>query len=440
MNAQNKPSVLLISIDAVNPDFLMKQQEMGLELKNITEIFLNNGLCSGNGMKSIFPTFTYPCHHSIITGTSSAAHGVYNNILFDPENQYKNAWNWFVSDKVENLWGAAQNNGYISASVAFPVSVNARADYLIPEFWYSGKDIDLDFINAVSYPHNILKELYAELGVFPSGKHLLEDSDVVRYRAAKWVLQKKLARCIGEKPFFMSTYFASYDEITHRCGVGSPRALRALEQIDVMVGELVETVNKMTNGNFVVCLVSDHGSLNTDHNINPNALLYREGLITLDDSHNVVDYKAYSQRAGGCSEIRLKDASDTETYKKVYNLLKGLEHDESSGVAKILTREELSQRRAFPLASFAIIAKKGYEIVDHILTDYHSKDIRQAAQHGFDEDYDEMRAIFCLAGVDIPAHKALSDAELIDVAPTLAGIMGFELLQAEGRDLLKNMI
>lgn len=439
MSTQKKPSVLLISIDAVNPDFLMKQKEKGVKLSNITELFLEQGLCSQNGMKSIFPTFTYPCHQSMITGTSSAAHGIYNNIMFDPEKEYKNAWYWFVSDHVKTLWEEAHDNGYISASVAFPVSVGAPCDYVIPEFWYCRKEIDQKFINAVSYPRNLLKELYDELNIFPTGAKLLEDSDVVRYKATRWVMENKIAPHMKkeEKPFFLSTYFASYDETTHQFGVGSDRALRALEEIDEMVGDLVKTASAMADGNLVVCVVSDHGSLNTNYNINPNVLLHQEGLIQLDQSENVVNWKAYSQRAGGCSEIRLKDEGDEETYQKVYELLKKLKEDENSGVAKVLTKTELADRKAFPLASFAIIAKKGYEIVDNITTPYLTTEVRQAAQHGFDEDYDEMRAIFCLSGTNIPKGKMISDVELIDVAPTLASVMGFKLVQAEGKNVLE---
>ena len=227
-----KPSVLLISVDAVNPDFIFHQAEKGLKLPNIQKIFLENGTYSTNGMRSIFPTFTYPCHHSMITGTCSSTHGVYNNIMFDPIGQYKSAWHWFVSDRVENLWSAAHKNGYITSSVAFPVSVGAEGDFIIPEFWYCGKNIDEKFINAVSYPRNLVHEVYQKLGNFPTGKQLLEDSDVVRYQTTKWILENKIAPMASDKPFFMTTYFASYDEVTHRCGVGSDRAMRSLEAID----------------------------------------------------------------------------------------------------------------------------------------------------------------------------------------------------------------
>ena len=47
-----------------------------------------------------------------------------------------------------------------------------------------------------------------------------------------------------------------------------------------------------------------------------------------------------------------------------------------------------------------------------------------------------MRASFMLTGAGITPGN-IKDARLIDVAPTLAGIMKVELPDAEGKDILK---
>ncbi|MGL5439721.1 MAG: alkaline phosphatase family protein [Filifactoraceae bacterium] len=431
-----KPSVLLISIDAFNHEFLLNQKDKGLKLPNISKFFLEEGLYSKNGMKSIFPTFTYPCHHSMITGTYSSVHGIHNNIVFDPLKKYKGAWSWFVSENVDNLWAGAKENGYLSASVAFPVSVNAQCDYLIPEFWFAGNEIDYNFINALSHPRNLLKELYDDINVFPTGADLLEESDVVRFNSTKWLLDKKIATKIEEKPFFMSTYFASYDEATHIAGVGSKRGIRALELIDEMVGELIRKVENITGGNYIVCLVSDHGSLDVKFNINPNVLLKEANLILTNEDGTVRDFKAYSQRAGGCSEIRLKDREDTETYNSVKSILGKLQETPNSGVKKILEGWEIQEKMAFPLADFVIVAEKGYEILDNVIGDYCTSKIKQAAQHGFDNEFCEMNGIFCLSGKGIEKNVEIEDVSLIDVAPTLASLMGFSLKKANGKVIL----
>ena len=83
-----RPSVLLISVDALKPEFVFKQEERGVNLPNISYYFLKNGMACEEGMVSVFPTFTYPCHQSMITGANPAVHGTVNNGIFDPTGEH----------------------------------------------------------------------------------------------------------------------------------------------------------------------------------------------------------------------------------------------------------------------------------------------------------------------------------------------------------------
>ena len=114
-----RPSVLLVSVDALKPEFVFEQERLGVKLPTNTRYFVENGLTAREGSKSVFPTFTYPCHQSMITGTNPATHGIVNNGIFDPTGEHNGAWHWFVNDKVKTLWEAAKEGGYCSASVAF---------------------------------------------------------------------------------------------------------------------------------------------------------------------------------------------------------------------------------------------------------------------------------------------------------------------------------
>ena len=65
--------------------------------------------------------------------------------------------------------------------------------------------------------------------------------------------------------------------------------------------------------------------------------------------------------------------------------------------------------------------------------------LTQKAQHGYSEEFPEMRASFMLTGKGITPGN-IENARLIDVAPTLAGIMKVELPDAEGRDVLSGPV
>ncbi len=431
-----KTSVLLISVDALKPEFLLNQLNFDLKIPNLIHYFVDNGIYAANGVKSVFPTFTYPCHQSMITGVNPSVHGIANNILFDPTGTHNSAWYWFVNKKVETLWEAAKVNGYVSASVAFPTSVGAKGDYIAPEFWWDGSDLDSTFIDAVANPQGLIAEMEQDIGRYPSGLDLTEKGDVQRYKAAAWLLENKLNVKQNGKPYFLSAYFGSFDETAHIHGVYSKEAAQSLEKIDAMIGDLIETAIKVSCGDLVVCVVSDHGSLNNCYNISPNVLFAKENLITLDKNNKVVDWKVWSQRAGGTSEIRIKDAQDANTREKVEEILLMLLEDKSNGILEVLDHEQCIQRGGFPQADYVLVSQKGYEIRDNVSGPYCTDQLSQKAQHGYSEEFEEMKASFMLWGKGIERGKNIGGMHLIDVAPSLAKIMGFEMQQAQGRAVL----
>lgn len=431
-----KPSVLLISVDALKPDYVFEQEKVGVSLPNITKYFIEKGATAREGMKSVFPTFTYPCHQSMITGTNPAVHGIVNNGIFDPTGQHLGAWHWFANTKVKTLWEAAKESGYWSASVAFPTSVGAKGDFIAPEFWWDGSEIDSRFIDAVAKPQGMILEMEKEIGTYAGGLDLSDSGDAQRGKAAMWVLKNKLAPVVKEKPFFLSAYFASFDESAHQNGVYSDEAKASLEKIDAMVGRLIEEAERITEGNLVVCVVSDHGSLNNTHNISPNILLKKAGLIETDETGKVIAWKAYSQRAGGTAEIRLADPSDKEAADTLKSILDGLLTDPESGILEVVNPEQAKVRGGFPDAAYILVSKKGYELRDDVDGEYCRTRLTQKAQHGYSEEFPEMRASFMITGSGIKKGN-VENARLIDVAPTLAAIMGAQLPDAQGVNLLK---
>lgn len=433
---ESTPSVLLVSVDALKPEFVFEQERLGVKLPNITKYFLEKGLTAPEGMKSVFPTFTYPCHQSMITGTNPATHKIVNNGIFDPVGAHLGAWHWFANSEVETLWEAAKNHGYWSASVAFPTSVGAKGDFVAPEFWWDGSSLDSKFIDAVAKPQGLIAEMEKEIGQYAGGLDLSDVGDAQRGKAALWMLRNKIAPVITEKPFFMSAYFASFDESAHQNGVYSKEAAQSLEKIDYMLGELIEEAQKITEGHLIVCVVADHGTLDNTHNISPNILLRNAGLIEADDDGKVISWKAFSQRAGGTAEIRLADPSDQEAAEILKKVMEQLKEDPESGILEVLTGEEARQRGGFPEAAYVIVSEKGYEIRDDVVGEYCRTRLTQKAQHGYSESFPEMRASFMLTGEGIQ-KGFIKNVKLIDVAPTLAGLMNFTLPDAEGRDVLK---
>src|SRR6185295_17923134 len=69
--------VILISIDGLRPDFYTSSSFEAPFLKSLA----SNNL-SAEGVKTIFPSVTYPAHTSMVTGAYPDQHGIVSNQMF----------------------------------------------------------------------------------------------------------------------------------------------------------------------------------------------------------------------------------------------------------------------------------------------------------------------------------------------------------------------
>ncbi len=264
----------------------------------------------------------------------------------------------------------------------------------------------------------------------------LED-DHTKLNTCVWMLENKIKPHLEEKPFFMTTYFASYDDLAHYEGTYGKKALYYLEKTDEYLGKLIEKAKEITDDNIIICVISDHGMLDNVADVRPNTLFYREGLITLDEKDNVVDWEVWCQRAGGAGYIKLKDPSNNNVREKVEKIISSLLQDESSGIVEVMTGDEAREKRkGLSEADYVLLSKPGYEFREDVHGEFLKTEVSQKAQHGYSEELDDMKAIFFIEGPNIEKNKDIFSFNLVDIAPTLAHLMGFEMETAEGKNVL----
>lgn len=436
MKNQNKPSVLLVSIDAVQIDLALNPKRYGVSLPTISNL-LEEGTYTSEGTSPVFPSYTFCCHQSIITGTYPDTHGLYTNKVFDPMGVHMDAWNWYVSDNVPTLWSYAKDKGYLSVNVGFPSSVLAETDFNIPSYWRDNTEVDSKVLDAVSVPQGLTKE--AENFVGSGLRFGLADikDDYIKLKTCLWMLDKKIKPHLEEKPFFMTTYFWSYDDTAHNEGTFEKKPLENLEKIDAYLGELIDKAVEITNGNIIICVISDHGMLDNISDVRPNAVFYKEGLIQVDEHGNIKDWEVWSARSGGVAYIKLKNPDDLKLKEKVVKILNNLVEENPTVVDEIMIGKEASfKRRGFPDADFILTTKPGYEIREEFHGDFVPNTLSQKATHGYAENLKDMQGMFILKGVGIEKRKRLDRFSIVDIAPTLATLMGFEMKTAEGKNVL----
>jgi predicted AlkP superfamily pyrophosphatase or phosphodiesterase len=96
---------------------------------------LLNGGAHCPAVETIYPSVTYPCHATIVTGNFPNRHGVINNTLLQPGNPSPD-WYWHRHHiKGTTLYDEAKKAGMKTAALMWPVTAKAGIDNNMPEIF-----------------------------------------------------------------------------------------------------------------------------------------------------------------------------------------------------------------------------------------------------------------------------------------------------------------
>jgi len=414
-------AVLVISIDGLRPDAVTHAEEHGLKIP-VLRSFLRDGVYA-DAVNNAVPTYTYPNHTTLMTGVWPSVHGIYNNTPFDPEGKENGRWNWYANMvKAPTLWQAAHNAGLVTASLHWPVTMNAKGiDYNVPEFWSSRTESDHYLLEAVSQPHGYLEKLEHTAGTyFPGASDITYDE----------LLTKTAIALIQDKhPDLLTLHIVSLDHVAHAHGPFSTEANDRLEQIDGMVGRLMKA-ERAAHPDASIVVVSDHGFLPVNHILNLNLALAKAGLLKIEKG-KITFWEAAAWESGGTAMILLKSPSDAAMIKKTGDALKQLAADPANGIDAVLSHQEAVALGATNDAVFLVDMKSGYRI-GPALTGAVLQDLPSTTgAHGFlPSMHSELRSAFFVVG---PTARAAKDVGVIDmrqIAPTLAALLGISFPSA----------
>lgn len=418
--AEHTP-VLLVSIDGLRPDCIIEADAHGLKIPHLRRMLSEGSYATG--VHGVLPTVTYPSHTTLVTGVSPARHGIVSNTTFDPENQNAQGWYWYSSDiAVPTLWDEAGKAGLTTASVHWPVTAGAKIDFNLAQYWRANTPDDRKLVRILSTP-GLLDFLERDAPPYADGGDESIAADQRRVDYALRLIDLK-------RPSFMTVYLAALDHSEHQYGPFSPEANATLETIDALIGKL----QAAARGQMVVAVVSDHGFLRVSKDVNIFAALREAGLITVDDALHVKSWAATVWPSGGSGAVMINPGAPPGTREHVRSLFEQLAKDPDSGIARVLSSEQVRRMAGWPGAEFAIELKPGYTFglrpSGPLVTESAYR-----GMHGYLPDRKEMNSTFMIAGPGLSAGRPLGEIDMRDIAPTLAAILGVRLAQAEGRDL-----
>lgn len=415
----------MISIDGMRPDYVTQADQHGLKIPYLRS-FLREGTYA-DGVRGVFPTVTYPSHTTLVTGVWPAEHGIVNNQRFDPEHVTAGAWYWYEDQiKVPTLWGVAHAAGLKTASVGWPVTVDAKdIDALIPEYWRGNlgethNPDDRYLMNAVSRPANEVEKIAGKIGTqYMAGNQTTVEGDEIKTRYSLEILR-------SERPDLMTIHLSSLDEEEHLHGPFSKEANADLEALDTMIGRLAAQ-ERANDPRSVVVVVSDHGFADIDHAFSLGAAFVQAGLMPAG-AKDAANWQAAAWPLGSMFAVMLRDPANAAVKQKVQALLEKLKADPENGIEAVLDPQQVAAAGGVPEAAFVVTLRKGFTSNPALTGDIVVPVPGHRGTHGFDpRTTPEMQASFFAAGQGIAAGHDLGTIDMREIAPKVAVMLGLKL-------------
>jgi len=408
--------VLMISLDGLKPDYLLRAKDLGLEIPNLRKL-MAEGIVA-EGVVGVLPSVTYPSHVTLMTGVPPRIHGIGSNHVLDPEDIGQDPWYWFADDiRVPTLIDAAEEMGLVTGSVSWPATIGLPADYLMPEFWRgsSRHPFDRRFMEHLSTP-GLIKAVGKSRGkpipAFPQ----MTDRD--RTDVAKWIIATA-------KPDVLLVHLFDLDFAQHNHGPLSAEALSAMNDSDAYVGELLESTGKAGLAeSTVVFIVSDHGFFPLHSTIAPNTLLVENGWISLDEKGKVTGWQAYFECDGGSAALVLKNEADEQLLKRIDEAVSAKAAEEGSGIYRVLRGDE--NRALGSSAPLVLDAASGYDFGRRMTGEWSAPTSRRG-NHGQAPDRKDAYTSLVISGPLVRNRGKIGLVSMTRIAPTVASMLGLTL-------------
>ncbi|MFE8700587.1 ectonucleotide pyrophosphatase/phosphodiesterase [Cytobacillus sp. FJAT-54145] len=419
--------LVVISFDCLSAlDFSMLE-----ELPNFKELLKNGSYCKN--VETIYPSVTYPCHATIVTGKYPKNHGVINNTFIQP-GRLSPDWYWFRHYiKSTTLYDEAKKKGMTTAALLWPVTGKANIDFNMPEIfanrpWHHQVAVSLR--NGTPFYQLDMNYRY---GHMRKGLNQPELDD--------FVLESTVQTIKTKKPNLLLVHFTDLDSQRHYHGFSSEQAMAAIKRHDIRLGRIFQALKESgIYENSTIIALGDHSALNHSQVIKPNVLLKEKGLIQVDKNGKVVNWNAYCKSCDGSAYIYVKDSSDSTTKETVTKLFLDLALDKRNGIERVFTSEEASSKGADPNCLFMIEATQGYYIKDvldgEFLNEITEEDaeskVYTLASHGYSPEKENYGTVFMATGKGIKPNVVVPRMHLVDEGPTFARLLGLDLGNTDG--------
>lgn len=419
--------VVLISVDGLPADSFRDPTIHMPTMRRLAE----EG-ATAEGMRCSFPTVTWPNHTTLVTGVHPARHGVLSNSYFDraagkvvpllPDPL-------FDKDeivKAPTIYDVAHRAGLKTAGIIWPATRNAKTlDFQVPD---CGTKELWDKYGTVSWMEELRKagipvDLQETWCKMPSG-------GVQR----DWMYSRATAHVIRtHRPNLVLLHLVEVDHVEHNKGPRTEESAWAISYSDDRVRDVIDAIDAAgLKDRATVFVVSDHGFFGYTKSIFPNVALKKAGLIAMSGD-KIGSRSAYVVAAGGAAFVYILDKSVREQVKSLFS---GMEGVRAVLEPKDYARWGISTPDQDPrMGDLALAAKEGYSFSESAAGDLVMTEGPLKGTHGYLPDDPKLFATFIAWGAGIRPGARLGVTDSVNVAPTIAKLLGLKFEGVDGKPL-----
>lgn len=376
------------------------------------------------------PTITWPNHTTLVTGVTPARHGVlFNGMMVrqGPDQPLKlEPWkNKAELIRVPTVYDLAFKAGLKTAHVDWIPTTNAGTFHFeFGERPNAANPIEREMLAAGLINETELKEFNQRNPPW---------RDIFWTRAGVHIVKQ-------HKPNLLLFHLLNTDAINHRSGPGTWASMAAFAFADTCLRELFDAVQAAgfsDKATFVV--TTDHGFKSAKRIIRPNVALRQAGLLRVQGPA-ITTCDAVANTLGGSAMIYVPDksklASLTPKLKDLLGKLEGVEriYEPSEYAALGLSTPAQNDQ----MADLFVVAKDGYAFTHQPTGDEAVTDLTPEVypgHHGYLASDPQLNGMFVAWGHGVKPGAKLGAIRNVDVAPTVAALLGLRMKDVEGRVL-----
>jgi len=412
---QRRHTVVVISLDGF-PAYALDDPR--LPIPTLRKLAREGAMARST--RPVNPTVTWPNHTAIVTGVDVSEHQVlYNGLLVRSEGGARPTIEpWRDKDRMvhaQTIYDAAHEAGLTTAQVDWVAIYGAKTiTWKFPELPDPDGAIERELISAGTVTPEQLRTFEASTQAW---------QDEIWTAAAEDILEK-------HKPDLLLLHLLALDDTNHEYGPMTNASLTAMAFLDAQVKRIVDVLDRTgLAGNATLIIVSDHGFRAYKHKINPNVLLHEKGMLTAGAEPKG---EAWVMPEGGTAMVYITSpARRSELVPKLRKMFSGAE-----GVEAVYGVEDFA-KLGLPLPTqsdqapdLVLAAKPDYMFGNELEGEY--ANAAGGGTHGYINTDPQMQAIFIASGAGVPKGVQLGDISNLDVAPTIAALLGIEMKGTKG--------